>query len=388
MHPALRFKYTAQLCATWAEAAIPKTWDFVPIVICLVAMAATRERRRCRAKLERLSGSSLDRDSVRLEAIAELQRVIGFDRWCWPLADPDTLVASSGLAAHELGPKIARFLELEYSEDAFAAKPLLARRANPAGSLRVETGGDLARSTRWDEVMRPAGIGDIAVVACRDALGCWGWVEAYRDRADRSFDEDELALLASVGSGLGSALRRTIMQASNGSPPPGPPGVIVLDRQLGLVSWSASAHAWLDVLPGAKIAAAVGMLPTAVYPVATLARCLPDAGAHALLWTVDGRWVTVEATVLEGRGGGEITVTLRSAAARETLGLLCRTYALTPRERELVAALIAGLDTRGLAERLSISRHTVQDHFKAIFGKVGVHSRRALLTKLGMSVGS
>ena len=59
----------------------------------------------------------------------------------------------------------------------FAAKHVLARRANSAGSLSSETGGDLARSPRWDEVMRPVGIGDIAAVACRDALGCWGWIE-------------------------------------------------------------------------------------------------------------------------------------------------------------------------------------------------------------------
>jgi hypothetical protein len=46
-------------------------------------------------------------------------------------------------------------LELEYSDDHFAAKHVLARRANPAASLSTETGGDLALSGRWDEVMRP-----------------------------------------------------------------------------------------------------------------------------------------------------------------------------------------------------------------------------------------
>jgi hypothetical protein len=105
-------------------------------------------------------------------------------------------------------------LELEYSDDHFAAKHVLARRANPAASLSTETGGDLAVSGRWDEVMRPAGVGDIAAVACRDALGCWGWIEAYRDGADRRFEESDLELLASVGSSLGSALRRGLMVAS------------------------------------------------------------------------------------------------------------------------------------------------------------------------------
>ena len=41
--------------------------------------------------------------------------------------------------------------------------------------------------------------------------------------------------------------------------------------------------------------------------------------------------------------------------------------------------LVAGLDTRALTERLFISRHTVQDHLKSIFPKIGIHSRRQLL---------
>lgn len=172
-------------------------------------MATDRERRRSRERLERLSESGLDSESMRREALAELQSVIAFDRWCWPLGDPDTLLPSSGIAQHDFGPGVPRLLELEYSADAFAAKHVLARRADSAGSLSAETRGDLARSSRWDEVMRPVGIGDVAAVACRDSLGCWGWIEAYRDRSDRPFEPEDLELLASVGPSMGSALRRT-----------------------------------------------------------------------------------------------------------------------------------------------------------------------------------
>jgi DNA-binding CsgD family transcriptional regulator len=348
----------------------------------LRSVATERERTRCRERLERLGGSSQDCGSIQREAISDLQRVLGFDRWCWPFADPDTLVPLSGVAEHDYGPRLRRALELEFSGRDFAAKDVLARRVNSVGSLSAETGGDLARSPRWDEVMRPVGIGDLAAVACRDALGCWGWIEVYRDSGDRRFEADDLGLLASAGASLGPALRRAFIGAAGTQPvEPGPPGVVVLDSDLGLVAWTASARAWIDALPAARMFAAWGMLPALVYPVATLARSpATRVGAHALERAVDGRWVMIEAAPLEEDDEGRTAVTIRGALPRDIFDVLCRAYALTPRERSVVAAVLAGLDTRALTERLFISRHTVQDHLKSVFAKVGVHSRRELRT--------
>lgn len=349
-------------------------------------MRTERKQARGRERLKRLSASNLDCDSMRREAIGELQQLIGFDRWCWPLSDPDTLLPSGGIAEHDFGPGVPRALELEYSSDNFASKRVLARGVNSAGSLNMDTSGDLGRSGRWDEVLRPVGIGDVAAVACRDSLGCWGWIEAYRDRGDRPFHEQDIELLASVGSCLGSALRRTMYATDGGFVEPSPPGVIVLDRDLKLVSSTANARTWIDVLPSAKLFAAFGMLPSVVYPAATLARTTRSAGgAHALLRAVDGRWVVIEAAALEGRGDGEIAVTLQAATASETIDLVCRAYALSKREREVVGAVTAGLDTRAIGKRLFISQYTVQDHLKSVFEKIGVHSRRELLARFSVS---
>lgn len=345
-------------------------------------MATERQRARCRERLERLATASVDRDSIRLEAIAELQRTIGFDRWCWPLSDPDSLMPNSGLAQHDFGPGVPRSLELEYSDDNFAAKHIVARRATPAASLGLDTDGDLARSPRWDEVLRPVGIGDVAIAACRDSLGCWGWIEAYRDRADRPFDEHDVDLLLKVAAAMGSALRRSTIRPSDGViDAPSPPGTVVLRSDFRPVSWTESARAWMDALPAAKLLAVWGMLPSVVYPAATLARS--GAEARSLVQAADGRWVMIEAAPLEGERPGEIAVSLRSARPSETFRLLCRAYALTRREREVAALLVDGLDTRAVGKRLFISPLTVQDHLKSVFEKVGIHSRRELLATLG-----
>jgi DNA-binding CsgD family transcriptional regulator len=349
-------------------------------------MASELQSSRCRDRLDALSASSLDCDSLRLEVVAELRRTIGFDRWCWPLADPQTLLPGSGLAEHNYGTGVPRSLALEYSTDSFAAKHVLARAQTPVSSLSAATSGDTARSARWDEILRPAGIGDVAIVACRDSLGCWGWIELYRASDDTPFADADLGLLGGISPAVGTALRRHAMHSRDSeAPEPGPPGTIVLDRDLRPVSWTTGARAWIDALPSAQLFAAWGMLPSVVYPAAVLARSGKPDDARALVQAVDGRWVMIEAATLEGERDGEVAVNLRSATAKETFDLLCRVYALTQREREVVALLVAGLDTRAITERLFISAHTVQDHLKSVFDKIGIHSRRELLATLAAS---
>jgi DNA-binding CsgD family transcriptional regulator len=44
--------------------------------------------------------------------------------------------------------------------------------------------------------------------------------------------------------------------------------------------------------------------------------------------------------------------------------------------------VLRGRPTAEIADTLHISRHTLQDHLKAIFDKVGVRSRRELVGRL------
>ena len=95
-------------------------------------------------------------------------------------------------------------------------------------------------------------------------------------------------------------------------------------------------------------------------------------------------WLTLRAARIganEPEDRRDIAVTIESASPAERLALYVRACRLSSREVELLRHLVTGEDTRHIAQLMSLSEHTVQDHLKSIFAKTGVRSRRALLTR-------
>jgi DNA-binding CsgD family transcriptional regulator len=68
-------------------------------------------------------------------------------------------------------------------------------------------------------------------------------------------------------------------------------------------------------------------------------------------------------------------------AVRERWERRRRPPGLSDREAEIVHLLRAGLTNQEIAERLVISTGTVRTHLENIFGKLGVHSRTAAVTR-------
>ncbi|MGZ4400234.1 MAG: helix-turn-helix transcriptional regulator [Gaiellaceae bacterium] len=144
---------------------------------------------------------------------------------------------------------------------------------------------------------------------------------------------------------------------------------------------TAAARAWFTALNPAQSRFPDG-IPGVVWNVVGRLLAIergedPGQPPRVRLRGADGRWAVLEAARFDGLGSG-IAVSIRAAGIEDVLDLVCRAYGLSRRERELVTLVIEGLDTRELAERLFISRHTVQDHLKSVFDKVGVRSRREL----------
>lgn len=61
---------------------------------------------------------------------------------------------------------------------------------------------------------------------------------------------------------------------------------------------------------------------------------------------------------------------------------LIQRHGLTSREAEVALLLAQGLSNREIADRFSLSTHTVRHHAESVFAKLGIHSRKALGLKL------
>lgn len=81
-------------------------------------------------------------------------------------------------------------------------------------------------------------------------------------------------------------------------------------------------------------------------------------------------------------GSGSVTITFEPAPVGALVPLAATAYHLTPREREVLALLLADRSREEIARALFLSPYTVQDHLKSIYAKTGTSGRRGLVSLL------
>jgi DNA-binding CsgD family transcriptional regulator len=93
-------------------------------------------------------------------------------------------------------------------------------------------------------------------------------------------------------------------------------------------------------------------------------------------------WITLHASLPEGRAAGSVAIVLERAASPQATALRLEAHGVTPREREVAVLLAQGLSNPEIADALVLSLYTVQDHVKSLFAKTGVASRRELVARV------
>lgn len=379
-------------------------------------MTSAWTRDRARARIETLSVEELGDRELRRQVLSILAGQIGFRHYVWLLTDPVTEVGAAPLAQVPCLPELPALIRAKYAT-AVNRWTALRGQASPVGLLTAATGGRLARSRVWREVLSRYGVGDVASVVFADSHGCWGFLDLWRDRDRGPFTPADAAFLAGLAPPLAGALRRCQARTFAGPAVAGRhdlgPVVLTLDEELTITSRTSASQAWLDVLlpPGPD----QQTVPASVYNVTAQLLALEEGVDHhppfARTHLAGGFWLTLRAARLDpdavpgrgegrgsgpaasrrgapgvkpgpsGAGGAAIAVTIEEASAADRLELFSRAFGLTARERELLGLLATGSDTRAMARRMRLSEHTVQDHLKSVFAKTGARDRVTVLSR-------
>ncbi|AOT59324.1 MULTISPECIES: response regulator transcription factor [Streptomyces] len=173
--------------------------------------------------------------------------------------------------------------------------------------------------------------------------------------------------------------------------------VLLVDADLGVSAGQAVARVVPDggaadgIVDGISLVAGVREAQPPVRIVVLAERDDPRRAALALQAGANG-WVAKDCSlqrllgVIRGvlRDETHLAPALLTGVLRElTAARRHRTESerlvesLTPREREVLRCMVAGLGRKAVAERLFLSPHTVRTHMQNVLGKLGVHSTLA-----------
>src|SRR5215212_3803362 len=347
-----------------------------------------RSAERVRQEIVRLSHAGLDTRTLGIEAVKHLRKAIPTDVTFFATADPATLLFTSAVRDEVLARATSRFLEREFLKDDPVKFARLARGRSPVESLGMATKGELALSARYREMLAPMDLGDELRAALVAGSKCWGFMCLHRERSGPDFTPAEASFLARLVPHLAEGLRKALLLGDSraASPQPDGPGLVLLADDLSLVAITPTAEGWLAEVPESSWPSSLE-LPDAVYAVAARLLALergghtpPDLMPRIRLRSASGRWIVLHASRLRAtETEAQIAVIFEEARPSEIAPLIVEAYGLTKREGEITKLVLRGLSTAEVSEELYITPNTVRDHFKAIFDKVGVRSRRELV---------
>ena len=341
---------------------------------------------RARDRIAQLCRSDADARTFRLEALATIRQVVGFDAYAWLITDPETSVGSSPLADVPCLPELPQAIRLKYltAVNRWTGLP------GGAVSLAGATGGDLSRSLIWRELLCRYQVTDVASSVYRDRFGCWGFLDLWRTQAP-PFPAADIEFLSQIAGPVTAALRHSQARAfapgtAAGQLPAGPV-VLLLSAALDVRAQTPQTQRYLRILVP-RDEQDQPPVPASAYNVAAQLLAaeagVSDDPPLARVHLTDGRWLTLRAARMGTAGPAEqrdIAVSIEPAAPGDRVAVFARASGLTPRETELVHLLVTGADTRDITRHMFVSEHTVQDHLKSIFAKTAARNRRTLLAR-------
>jgi DNA-binding CsgD family transcriptional regulator len=347
-------------------------------------------------EVDRLGARGLPRKEFFAELAPRLRNVVDNDASCWHTLDPHTRLMTSdspdelierGIFAPDEAPAAGELLvRSEYLvKDVNTFAGLAARRV-PVGILDHVTRGDPQRSARYRDLLLPADIPHELRAAFVIRGRVWGAVHVARRAASGPFKQRDVDALADVAGAIARGIRASLrFDAARRATGIEAPGLVVLGPRDEVELITPPARELLAVLRADGPAYADDAMAVPVLALASFVRGAPEAGqGGSNVVTVPGKdgWITLHASLPGSPGEGRVAVVLERAGGARSAAVRLEAFGATAREREVATLLARGLSRAEMAESLVLSAHTVEDHVKSLYEKLGVSSRQELVARV------
>jgi len=323
-------------------------------------------------------------------AVCEAVRTrIPYDFGCLATTDPSTGLISWAYKSRPLEIGDEEFAAAEYGGWDINQFVEIASRPEPVGVLSIDLAGDLDSCRRFRDFLVPRfGFTDELRVVFRLRGLTWGVLALYRGASEPAFTAEEARDAASVHTQVAELIQSALFHPQRTAPEAAPgPSVIVVDTEDRVTNMAPAAHARVEELGGWDH----GSLPATVLVTSAAARSTPELATTRAVGR-DGAWLVVRAarfapptTAGASSTRDDVVITIDVASSADVSSLALAARGLSAREQEVASMVLQGLATRGMAESLHLSPHTVQDHLKSIFAKLGVNSRREMVRQFVLS---
>jgi DNA-binding CsgD family transcriptional regulator len=347
-------------------------------------------------EVDLLSARGLPRRQFFAELAPRLRKVIENDASCWHTLDPHTRLMTSDSPdeliergvfapdeAQAAGKLVVRSEYLVEDVNTFAG---LAAQRVPVGILDHVTRGDPQRSPRYRDLLLPADIPHELRAAFVIRGRVWGAVHIARRAASGPFEQRDVDALAAAAGAIARGIRASLrFDAARRGTGVDAPGLVVLGPQDDVELITPPARELLASLRPDGPDYADDAIATPVLALASFVRGAPEAGqGGSNVVTVPGSdgWITLHASLPGPPGDGRIAVVLERAGGARSATVRLEAFGATAREREVATLLARGLSRAELAEALVLSPHTVEDHVKSLYEKLGVASRQELVARV------
>jgi DNA-binding CsgD family transcriptional regulator len=323
--------------------------------------------------------------ALRHEVVARLRGIVNIDAAFFATVDPATMLFTSALSEDPLIDAAPLFLANELDGHDVNRFIDLAADPSPIRALDHSTAGRRLDSERYATILRPLGLGDELRVALRTRQTCWGVMCLHREDGPAGFDERDAAMVAKLAPHIAEGLRRALLPHDVApAAHDAAHGIVIVDDDGHVESMNDAAEHWLAAIPDTDWL--TGELPV---PVQSVASAVSGDNDDTRSWeptvrlrTADGTWISVHASRLRGPTGNHTVVVIEPAEPAAIVSVVLDSYGVTGAQARVVALVLRGYSTQQIVNDLHISAHTVQEHLKAVFDKLGVRSRRELAAAL------